>query len=176
MLKKGILFGIILTIFIISVLILVLVNARDLSDWINKQWIEIFYAITFAVIVGIAFELIYSRIKPKPKLSQKTVLAPKNFVAKLILPDNKVCLMKDEKRIFGREDFLGSLTTDTLMYIGHNHFKITKKDKDFYLKDLNSTNGTKLNGEEVEDHEFKLSDGDQISVADVLDFEFKVGK
>jgi pSer/pThr/pTyr-binding forkhead associated (FHA) protein len=81
----------------------------------------------------------------------------------------------EDKRIFGREHFLESLTTDGLELIGHEHFKITKKEGNFYLKDLKSKNGTKINeiklkkGEEVE-----LSGDDKITVADVLDLKFMV--
>lgn len=46
------------------------------------------------------------------------------------------------------------------------HAKITRKDGEFFLKDLNSTNGTLVNGQPV--REAKLQDFDQICFADVI--------
>jgi len=43
------------------------------------------------------------------------------------------------------------------------HCKISYKDGNWYLKDLNSTNGTKLNGLKITD-EVKLNEGDVISI------------
>lgn len=46
------------------------------------------------------------------------------------------------------------------------HAKITRKDGEFFLKDLNSTNGTLVNGQPI--REAKLQDFDQICFADVI--------
>src|SRR5689334_10512447 len=45
------------------------------------------------------------------------------------------------------------------------HAKITRKDSTFYLKDLNSTNGTALNGQSI--IEARLHDCDRVRFADV---------
>lgn len=47
---------------------------------------------------------------------------------------------------------------------GH-HATITKKGNDYYIQDLGSTNGTKLNDVEIE--EAKLEEGDFLSVGDI---------
>ena len=151
-------------------------NIEDLSKWINEQWVDIFYAIVFAVIVGLIFEYIYDKIRPKPKISKKTINVPEHVLANFILPNNETFIMHRESRTFGREDFLGTLSTDGLSFIGQRHFKISKKDGNFYLKDLNSKNGTKLNGTELEDKEVLLSDGDQILVANTVEMKFSVQK
>ena len=49
--------------------------------------------------------------------------------------------------------------------VSSQHATIKKRGEDFYLQDLGTTNGTKLNGVEVE--EAKLSHGDQVTVGDV---------
>ncbi|WP_321421911.1 FHA domain-containing protein [uncultured Methanobacterium sp.] len=175
MLKRSLLFKFILCIFAIVILILIILNLQNLSEWISTKWIDIFYAFIFAVVVGVVFEYSYNKLKPKPKISKETILAPKKFLARLILPDNKICLMSDNERIFGREDFLGTLNMDSLEYIGNHHFKILKKNKQFYLTDLNSKNGTKLNDQEIKGR-VKLSDGDQITVANILEITFKEEK
>jgi hypothetical protein len=50
--------------------------------------------------------------------------------------------------------------------ISLSHAKITRFGADFYLKDLNSTNGTMLNGQSVS--EARLGDGDQLQFGDVI--------
>ncbi|MBI4212674.1 MAG: FHA domain-containing protein [Deltaproteobacteria bacterium] len=46
------------------------------------------------------------------------------------------------------------------------HCKIERKGKEYVLVDLNSSNGTLVNGERVEEH--VLSDGDEIQIGDVI--------
>ena len=46
------------------------------------------------------------------------------------------------------------------------HARITKKDGAFFLKDLNSTNGTFVNGQQI--REARLKDFDKVRIADVL--------
>src|ERR1051325_5207820 len=45
------------------------------------------------------------------------------------------------------------------------HARITRKDGEIYLKDLNSTNGTRVNGQPVS--EAKLRDQDRVKFADI---------
>src|SRR5471032_1670529 len=47
-----------------------------------------------------------------------------------------------------------------------SHAKITQKNGDFFLKDLNSTNGTMLNGQSI--NETRLRDGDQLKFGEVV--------
>jgi predicted component of type VI protein secretion system len=47
-----------------------------------------------------------------------------------------------------------------------SHAKITRKNGDFFLKDLNSTNGTMLNGQSI--NETRLRDGDQLKFGEVI--------
>ncbi len=47
-----------------------------------------------------------------------------------------------------------------------SHAKITRKGTEFYLKDLNSTNGTMLNGQSI--NEARLKDGDQLKFGEVI--------
>ena len=45
------------------------------------------------------------------------------------------------------------------------HFRLTVRDGDLFIRDLNSTNGTLVNGTNLQPgHDAKLSDGDQIGV------------
>src|ERR1700704_1353412 len=45
------------------------------------------------------------------------------------------------------------------------HARITRKNGEFYLKDLNSTNGTVVNGQRI--NEAKLRDSDRVAFADI---------
>src|SRR6516164_5135088 len=47
-----------------------------------------------------------------------------------------------------------------------SHAKITRVGDDFFLKDLNSTNGTMLNGQSIS--EARLRDGDQLKFGEVI--------
>ncbi|MBR1969341.1 MAG: FHA domain-containing protein [Clostridia bacterium] len=49
-------------------------------------------------------------------------------------------------------------------YLSTKHSRIFKSSGKFYLEDLESTNGTYLNGEELTDKAVELLDGDKITV------------
>src|SRR6186997_631631 len=49
--------------------------------------------------------------------------------------------------------------------VSAHHATIKRRGKDYYVQDLGTTNGTKLNGVDVE--EAKLDDGDKITFGDV---------
>ncbi len=55
-------------------------------------------------------------------------------------------------------------------YISKEHLKIYKSDNNFYIEDLNSSNGTVLNNREIKDIS-KLNNGDIIKIGD-LEFLF----
>ncbi len=79
----------------------------------------------------------------------------------------------DSRRVFGREDFLGILVSDKLFFIGKKHFEITKTDNGFYIKDLDTKNGTKLNNEDIGGlGKKKLEDSDEICIANVLKIKY----
>jgi hypothetical protein len=53
--------------------------------------------------------------------------------------------------------------------VSRRHAKITRSQQQFYLEDLNSTNGTKINGQELNYQEkYLLANGDRIQFADVV--------
>lgn len=51
-------------------------------------------------------------------------------------------------------------------FVSKKHFKIVEDEGEYYLEDLNSSNGTFLNGQRIEDM-VKLSNGDRISIGNV---------
>jgi pSer/pThr/pTyr-binding forkhead associated (FHA) protein len=74
-----------------------------------------------------------------------------------------VHILKDETVTIGRMRGNTIVVDDDSVSLFHA--KITRKDSAFYLKDLNSTNGTAVNGQSVV--EAKLSDCDRVRFADV---------
>lgn len=51
-------------------------------------------------------------------------------------------------------------------FVSKKHFKIVEDEGEYYLEDLNSSNGTFLNGQRIEDM-VKLSNGDRISIGNI---------
>jgi len=100
-------------------------------------------------------------------------IAPKSL-AKLVLPNNRAIEIREEERIFGREDFRGVVSDDELQFISRKHFKIMRMNNEIYIEDLDSKNGTMLNREEIKGWgRRKLKDGDEILVAKVLKMTFR---
>ena len=75
-----------------------------------------------------------------------------------------VHILKDETVTIGRMRGNTIVVDDDSVSLFHA--KITHKDSAFFLKDLNSTNGTAVNGQSV--IEAKLSDRDRVRFADVI--------
>src|SRR5881398_1802149 len=72
-------------------------------------------------------------------------------------------VLKDETITIGR--MKGNTIVIEDSSISLMHAKITRKNGDFFLKDLNSTNGTFVNGQPV--GEARLRDADRVRFADV---------
>ncbi len=140
------------------------------------QWLDIVYAGIMAIFVGLIIEYIYRKYSAKSKMAMTTITPPQNSqvsFAKLVLKDKHEFLIQEYERIFGREDFLGVLVVDDLMFIGKKHFKITRMEDGFYIEDLGTKNGTMLNGEEIKDKgKVKLQNEDEILVAKVLSIKY----
>lgn len=78
-------------------------------------------------------------------------------------------------KILKREDFQVGCSLDDLLDISRKHFKIIRMDDVFYIEDLESKNGTKLNGEEIKGKGRKrLKDVDGIEVGEVLKVRYKL--
>lgn len=101
------------------------------------------------------------------------VQKPRKLLAKLVLPDNKELKINEYERIFGREDFVGSIVVDDLLFLGKQHFKLTFMDDGFYIQDLDTKNGTIVNGEEIKGMgKIKLRDKDEIILAKVFKIRY----
>jgi hypothetical protein len=150
------------------VVALIIFGFEDFSTWFQKIFIDLALAVVMAVIVGLIIDWIYRKYSPQSKILKTTMThTPSNNIsfAKLILPNNNNIIVDGAERVVGREDFVGVISTDKLLYIGKDHLKITKDGDNFYIQDLNTKNGTSINGENLVGNEKKLlSSGDELEV------------
>jgi hypothetical protein len=140
-------------------------------DYLKNQYAEIIIAVILAIIVGLIIEYIYRYFSPKSKILKTTMTHKPNKngdFAKLILPNNNNIVITGAERIMGREDFLGIVPTDKLLFIGKNHFKITNMENGFYIEDLDTKNGTFVNNDKLQAFKKrKLHEGDEIVIANL---------
>lgn len=173
--RTNILSVIAIIILVVVVISLWILNTSEVLGLNNKSF-DIILAVLLAIIAGLAIELIYKRFSPKSKALQTTMThCPDgaNSFAQLVLPNNNNIIVNGAERILGREDFLGIISTDKLMFIGKEHLKIIKESGCFYIQDLKTKNGTMLNGEHLKGLEkIKLEDGDKIVLAKSLTIRY----
>jgi pSer/pThr/pTyr-binding forkhead associated (FHA) protein len=85
--------------------------------------------------------------------------------------------VSETTRSFGRQDFAKHIPESDHKYISRKHFTIFKEDDKFFIQDEGSSNGTKLNDEEIKGAGKKeLKDNDKILVADTVELQFNVKK
>ena len=150
------------------VVALIIFGFEDFQTWFQKIFLDLVLAMIMAVIVGLIIDWIYKKYSPQSKILKTTMThSPSNNIAfaKLILPNNNNIIVDGAEKVVGREDFVGVISTDKLLYIGKDHLKITKEGDNFYIQDLKTKNGTKINGDKLSGNEMKLlSSGDELEV------------
>jgi FHA domain len=82
----------------------------------------------------------------------------------LVKPDREVALSRSSETVIGRDASNAAAVDDR--QVSRHHARIICADGDFWIEDLNSTNGTRVNGVKVEKQ--KLADNDQIGVGDTI--------
>ena len=103
-----------------------------------------------------------SAVSPLPKLN-----------AKILLPNNMEIELDGNNLIMGRGDFARILNLDELGLISRNHFEIKPVNGQFYIEDLDSANGTMLNGEDIRGKgQTILNDSDVIELASAICLRF----
>jgi hypothetical protein len=175
--KKQILL-IILLITVVSIIMAVLVwGVAGVYEWIKNQTQDIIFAIVMAIIAGLIIEYTYRKFAPQSKMlkTTQTHCDPNDdSFANLILPNNNNIIVNGAERTMGREDFVGIFATDKLLFIGKDHFKITREEGCFYIQDLNTKNGTMVNGEMLQGSEKrKLENGDEITIAQTMNIKYE---
>jgi hypothetical protein len=167
-------FVLIISGIIILILIVLSIISSEFLFWIKNNWIDLILALILAIVAAIVVEYLYKTSSGKSNFSKTTMaLKPRRLLAKLVLSGDKEFIINEYQRIFGREDFIGLLVVDDLLYIGKQHFKLTRLDDGFYIEDMDTINGTVVNGEDISSTgKIKLSNSDEILVAKVLNIRY----
>jgi hypothetical protein len=75
----------------------------------------------------------------------------------------------------GRRDFQALMPPDQAGLISRQHILVTYENRQYSIEDLNSTNGTKLNGSEIRGTgKHAIESGDAVELAGVFNITFKV--
>jgi pSer/pThr/pTyr-binding forkhead associated (FHA) protein len=82
-------------------------------------------------------------------------------------------LNEGSSREFGRADLLSLLKPEDAKFVSRRHFAIKLERNKFYIKDLGSRNGTKVNGNDIRGKDWvELFPESKINIADVLEMTF----
>jgi hypothetical protein len=93
--------------------------------------------------------------------------------AKIALPNGMEIQLDVNGRVIGRADLARTLALDELGLISRRHFEVKTENEQFYIEDLGSANGTRLNGEEISGKgQVGLNDDDVIEPAGAVQLKF----
>ncbi len=136
--------------------------------------------ICFSALLTIAFALLgfylYRIYAPHPRRKKPSVASalrevPTSFPAttvraKITLPNGMEIPLDSGGRRVGREDLARALDINDLALVSRQHFEVKSQQGQFYIEDLDSTNGTSLNGMEIRGRgPVALNHGDLIELA-----------
>jgi hypothetical protein len=95
--------------------------------------------------------------------------------ARIALPNGTDIQLVGNNRTIGRGDLARVLELDELGLISRRHFTIRLENERFYIEDLGSANGTKLNGADIKDKGLvSLDDDDVIEPAGIVPLKFYI--
>lgn len=95
--------------------------------------------------------------------------------AKIVLPNGVEIQLAESSRVIGRGDLARALSLDDLVLISRRHFKVKLEDEQFYIEDMDSSNGTQVNGEDISGRgPVSLNDGDIIEPASAIRLKFQL--
>jgi hypothetical protein len=83
----------------------------------------------------------------------------------LVKPDREIQLSRSTETVIGRDSSNNGFVDDR--QVSRHHARISCVDGDFWIEDLNSLNGTRVNGSAISSRQ-KLVDKDQINVGDTI--------
>lgn len=126
----------ILGLFGVIIFILILFLSNQSVYLIKYDWMHLL--VFFIILISILFILlIYEKSRQNSHMDMTTISQRPDmnlFQAKLVLKEKNEFLIQEFDRIFGRKDFVGLVSSEDLMFIGKEHFKITKKNDGFISK------------------------------------------
>lgn len=170
------LFGIIAVVVAAGAIAAIIWSLNGVYGWLQNETQEIIIAMIMAIVAGFFIETVYRKLSPQSKMLKTTqthLVDHKESMAQLALPNNNNIIVDGAEKVIGREDFLGVVSSDKLYFIGKDHFKITRKKGYYYIQDLNTKNGTTVNGVELNNSKMhRLDDGDEIVIAKSLRIKY----
>ena len=99
--------------------------------------------------------------------------ATKPMLARIVAPNNSEISLVGSRK-FGRDDFRNMVAEEKLPFISRQQFTISVSGEAYYVEDLQSNNGTTLNGEPLQPgSQRELKQGDEICCANVLPLKFQ---
>jgi hypothetical protein len=156
----------------------------QLGSFASKPLVMVLGSLIFVSIVVVGFYVYRQYVKKKVKLkellsvkeeTEKTVdtLSPSAASAKIALPNGVELYLSGNSMIIGRNDLARALDMDKLGLISRRHFKIKVEDEQFFIEDLDSNNGTVLNGVDISGKgPVNLSADDDIELAGTICLKF----
>lgn len=111
-------------------------------------------------------------VEKEPKRARRKLVG---WIVTYSLEKNGISFeLYEGKNIIGRGEKNDIIIPETVVSEQHTTILYKPEPGKFYLKDLGSSNGTKLNSEELEpDQSKELKDGDKITIAKVFEFYFR---
>lgn len=128
------------------------------------------FIVILYVIIYYALKIMYKDVKNGGKKRRPTVV--KGNYGLEIMSSGSVKELKEGSIIPIRSDLTIGRKSDNLIvlneqHISGNHAKILVRNDSLFLEDLNSTNGTYLNGTKISG-KVKLSNKDEIKIGNVI--------
>jgi hypothetical protein len=118
-------------------------------------------------------------VAPPPPVKAEPPPPPSETPAargRLTLMDNSEIQLTEPVTDIGRDNFSKVASADALNYISHQHCRITSEAGKYYIEDLQSANGTKVNGVNIAGKgKQELKEGDRIDLADAVSLTFRTG-
>jgi hypothetical protein len=114
---------------------------------------------------------------PPPQREMNRPATPATAVvsASLALPNGSEISLSATDRWIGRNDLQQALTSGGVQFVSREHILISHANGRFYIEDTKSSNGTRLNGNEIKGKgRFELKDGDVIELANEVKLAFRV--
>ena len=135
-----------------------------LSKVVSAVFVVLVYYFIFIIV-----KMIYSDINVMKR--KKAGLPEYEAYIKPITQPNGVSFsLEDSYPLYG-DDVIGRGKKCEIYindnFMSHSHSRIFKEDDGFFIEDLESTNGTFLNGKEVKEDALELLDGDKICIGQV---------
>jgi len=161
------------------------------DEWL--KWLVVAAVVGIAVIGGIVAAVLLRRRQPptvvggppisippsppQPTPAPTAIAMPKTEVgvplAYLVLPSGQQIPIMRTVEEFGRDKFVGYIPPEQAQYISARHFRIMHQAGRWFIEDLNSTNGTIVDGQQIKGKGLvEIRKGSVISPAGVITLKF----